>query len=205
MVGVQARAERRPRLASSLASTRLELASRRPSPAGAGSLARLESWRSARPGTAAARRRRRRRPSSTPSSVDHRAGSACVRPGARSISARHERGRGRRFAELCDLPAIARTTSACVLQQRMQVLPDDVRDQRSSPLVAQHVEQRRRSASMPSSLRAAMATWSRTSGDGSLRQRDDLRRGSIVRPCRRCPPRGRPRRGSRGPCGRAAC
>ena len=60
------------------------------------------------------------------------------------------------------------------------------------------------SASKPSILREAMATWSCTSGDGSRASAADAARESPARRCRSFPRRERPRRGRPGRRARAA-
>ncbi len=56
----------------------------------------------------------------------------------------------------------------------MQVLPDDLRNQRIVVTVVAARRPETGSGSTPSSFRAAMATWSRTSGCGSRAQLDHL-------------------------------
>ena len=96
------------------------------------------------------------------------------------------------------IPRAERTSAWRVFEQRVQVLPDDVGDQADRRRSRTGRRAGRACGSTPSSLRAAIATWSRTSGDVVAGQGDDLVADRGLDLCPGSRPRGRPRRGTSG-------
>ena len=120
-------------------------------------------------GFAQSRRRPRARPQQARDDPRHR-------PSGWPAASRSARGSKRAEPGLPALDSIQPPgdLGLAVVEQRMQVLPDDVRDQRIVDDCSAGRRAARRAGRLPAIFRAAMATWSRTSGLGSRAELDDL-------------------------------